>query len=153
MRTDLLIITNSPAETEELGVRLGRLAWPGAVFWLVGKLGAGKTCLTRGIALGLGVDGSVLSPSFVLVRELPGRIPLYHADLYRLDSPAELAELGLEEYICGEGLTVIEWADKGRGFLPAEHLLIEIEYGEGGIRCFRLTAYGPDYAVLLQKIT
>jgi tRNA threonylcarbamoyladenosine biosynthesis protein TsaE len=149
---DLSIITNSPAETEELGVRLGRLAWPGAVFWLVGKLGAGKTCLTRGIARGLGVDGPVLSPSFVLVRELPGRIPLYHADLYRLDSPAELADLGLEEYIYGKGLTVIEWADKGQGFLPAEHLRIEIEYGEGGIRRFRLMAHGPAYAVLLEKL-
>jgi len=146
------ITTRSPEETQQLGWRLGELAKPGDIFFLVGKLGAGKTCLTQGIAKGLGITDSVLSPSFVLVRELKGRLPLYHADLYRLDNLREISELGLDEYLYGHGLTVIEWADKGLDVLPDEYLLIAIDYGEGDERRLKLTAHGKRYEELLMRL-
>jgi tRNA threonylcarbamoyladenosine biosynthesis protein TsaE len=153
MTDHLEFTTRSPEETEWLGGRLGQLARPGAIFLLVGKLGAGKTCLTRGIARGLGITEPVLSPTFVLVRELKGRLPLYHADLYRLDNPGGIAGLGLDEYLYGDGLTVIEWADKGRDVLPEEHLLIIIEYGASDTRLFRFIAHGENYEALLEKLS
>jgi tRNA threonylcarbamoyladenosine biosynthesis protein TsaE len=152
MAAHLEFTTHRPEETQQLGRRLGELAQPGDVFLLVGKLGAGKTCLTQGIAKGLGITGSVLSPSFVLVRELKGRLPLYHADLYRLDNIQEISELGLDEYLYGNGLTVIEWANKGLDVLTDEYLLIEIDYGGGDERCIRLTACGKWYEELLVKL-
>jgi tRNA threonylcarbamoyladenosine biosynthesis protein TsaE len=152
MTDHLEFTTHNPEETQRLGRRLGELAQPGDVFLLVGKLGAGKTCLTQGIAKGLGISESVLSPSFVLVREFKGRFPLYHADLYRLDRIQEISELGLDEYLYGNGLTVIEWADKGLDVLPTEYLLIAIDYGEGDERRIKLTARGKRYEELLEKL-
>lgn len=152
MAAYLDLTTHSPEETQQLGLRLGELAQPGDVFLLVGKLGAGKTCLTQGIAKGLGITESVLSPSFVLVREFKGRLPLYHADLYRLDRIQEISELGLDEYLYGNGLTVIEWADRGLDVMPDEYLLIEIDYGEGDERRFKLTACGKRYEELLVRL-
>ncbi|MBI2851043.1 MAG: tRNA (adenosine(37)-N6)-threonylcarbamoyltransferase complex ATPase subunit type 1 TsaE, partial [Chloroflexi bacterium] len=93
------IITKTPEQTQRLGVRLGELAQAGDVFLLVGKLGAGKTCLTQGIAWGLGIKEYALSPSFVIMRELHGRLPLYHIDLYRLDRLEESQDLGLDDYL------------------------------------------------------
>jgi tRNA threonylcarbamoyladenosine biosynthesis protein TsaE len=121
-------VTRSPEETQGLGARIGELAAPGDIYLLSGPLGAGKTCFTQGIAQGLSVIEPVVSPSFVLVRELHGRLPLYHIDLYRLDDIEEIVELGLDEYLYGNGVCVIEWAEKGFGALPAEHLLFQIGY-------------------------
>ena len=149
MAAYLDFMTHSPEETQQIGHRLGELAQPGDVFLLVGKLGAGKTCLTQGIAKGLGITESVLSPSFVLVRELKGRLILYHADLYRLEHIEEISELGLDEYLYGNGLTVIEWANRGLDVLADEYLLIEIDYGEGDERRIRLTAGGRRYEEML----
>lgn len=105
--------SGSPAQTHALGVRLGAVAEAGDVIGLTGALGAGKTVLTQGIAEGLGVEpGAVASPTFVLVREHRGRLPLFHVDLYRVDSPEAIERLGLDEYLEGEGVTVIEWAEK-----------------------------------------
>ncbi len=148
----LELTTHSPEETQRFGQKLGELASPGDIFLLTGKLGAGKTCLTQGIAKGLDIKESVLSPSFVLVRELTGRLPLYHADLYRLDKIEEISDLGLDEYLFGNGLTVIEWASKGMEVLPEEHLLIEIDYLEDDERRIRLTAKGEHYEELLEKL-
>lgn len=151
--TELFEFTSHhPEETQKLGRRLGELALPGDIFLLAGKLGAGKTCLTQGIARGLGIKESALSPSFVLVRELKGRLPLYHADLYRLDRTEEISELGLDEYLFGSGLTVIEWANKGLAVLPEEHLLIEIDYLEDDKRQIKLTAKGKRYQELMDKL-
>ena len=152
MASHLEFTTRSPGETRKLGRSLGELAAPGDIFLLVGKLGAGKTCLTQGIARGLGIKESVLSPSFVLVRELKGRVPLYHIDLYRLDRLEEISELGLDEYLFGNGLTVVEWASKGIEVLPEEHLLIEIEYLVDDERRTKISANGKRYEELLGKL-
>ncbi len=95
----LKLISHSPEETRDLGVHLGKLAQPGDIYLLSGNLGAGKTCLTQGIAQGLGSQDQALSPTFVLMRELAGRMPLYHIDLYRLDHIEEIADLGLDDYL------------------------------------------------------
>jgi tRNA threonylcarbamoyladenosine biosynthesis protein TsaE len=122
----LKITCHNLAETQALGARLGELSEPGDLFLLCGNLGAGKTTLTQGIAKGLDSDDYALSPTFVLMRELKGRLPLYHIDLYRLDRIEEISDLGLDDYLYGSGLCVIEWAEKGLAVLPAEHMLIKI---------------------------
>jgi tRNA threonylcarbamoyladenosine biosynthesis protein TsaE len=106
-------ISHSPLETEALGVDWGRAAQPGLVIALSGDLGAGKTQLVKGIARGLEVPGRIHSPTFSLINIYEGgRLPLYHIDLYRLDTPEQIAAAGLEEYLSTRGLTVIEWAEK-----------------------------------------
>ena len=122
----LSIKSNSPAETRRLGARLGRLLLPGDIVLLSGELGAGKTCLVQGIALGLGVSAPVTSKSFVLLGEYEGRLRLYHADLYRLEEPAQAEELALTEY-CAPGALVVEWAERAWEVFPPEHLLIRLE--------------------------
>lgn len=146
------IISRSPEETQALGARLGEAAASGDVYLLVGKLGAGKTCLIQGIARGLDIQEYTASPSFVLVRELYGRLPLYHIDLYRLDSPVEIADLGLDDYFYGSGVSVVEWAERGFDLLPTEHLLISISYRDDNERCLQLEPRGRRYAELLGKI-
>src|SRR6476661_7046391 len=123
---------------EAFGRRLGALLFPGAVVALVGQLGAGKTHLTRAVAEGLGVKNpaAVNSPTFVLIQEYPARLPIYHFDAYRLSGPREFADLGVEEYFRGEGVCLVEWADKVDATLPAEHLRIEIEIVDADRRRF-----------------
>ena len=121
------IISGSVGRTRRLGAALGEQARAGDVILLVGELGAGKTCLAQGIAEGLGIEDCVTSPSFVLLREYRGRLPLYHIDFYRLDTIEEVVLLGLDDYLCGEGVCVVEWADRGMDALPGDHLLIEME--------------------------
>lgn len=114
-RRSLVLVSGSPAETARIGRILGEGLAAGDVVALRGEMGAGKTCLTQGIARGLGVpeEYAVTSPTFTLVNEYPGRkTVLYHADLYRLQGAADLAELGYREYLCGAGVLVIEWADR-----------------------------------------
>lgn len=148
----LKLISHSPEQTQEFGVRIGKLALPGDVFLLVGELGTGKTCLTQGIARGLNIKDYVLSPSFVLVRELYGRLPLYHMDLYRLDHIEEIAELGLDDYLYGDGVCVVEWAEKGLTVLPIEHLLIKIDYLSDTERSFRLKPNGQRYREIAAQL-
>ncbi|HEV8308785.1 MAG TPA: tRNA (adenosine(37)-N6)-threonylcarbamoyltransferase complex ATPase subunit type 1 TsaE [Methylomirabilota bacterium] len=113
--------------TRELGARLGRMARPGDVIALSGDLGAGKTCFIQGVAAGLGVASVVTSPTFVLVAEYAGRLPLHHVDLYRTESLEEIRALGLEELLDGEGVTVIEWAEKAEPLLPPRSIRVRIE--------------------------
>lgn len=153
----LLLVTHSPEETLELGKRLGEIARPGDIYLLSGNLGVGKTCLTQGIARGLGSLEYALSPTFVLMREIHGRLPLYHIDLYRLDCIEEIADLGLDDYLYGKGLCVIEWAEKGLGVLPLEHLMIKIDYSRSDSeyineRYFNIEARGKQYDTLLTKL-
>jgi len=134
--------TNSPRGTVALGRRLARRFGRGDCVGLVGQLGAGKTVLVRGIAAGLGVvdDRLISSPTFVLVQEYPGSVPVYHVDLYRLaDAAGELAELGLDEMLA-DGVVVIEWADRAGEALPRRHWLIQIEITGRRTRTFRLTS-------------
>ena len=147
------LISQSPEQTQKFGIRIGELALPGDIFLLVGSLGTGKTCLTQGIAWGLGIEEYALSPSFVIVRELHGRLPLYHIDLYRLDHIEEIAELGLDDYLYGDGVCVIEWAEKGLNILPEEHLLIEISYLSETERSFRLKPSGKHYLKIAAQLT
>ncbi len=106
-------ISHSPAETEALGERWGRAAQRGWVLALTGDLGAGKTQLVKGLARGLGSGARVHSPTFTLVNEyLDGRLPLYHLDLYRLETPEQITGAGLEEFLRPDGVTVIEWAER-----------------------------------------
>ena len=112
--------TESPIETQTLGEKIGRTLKTGDVIALIGDLGTGKTCLTQGIARGVGISPSevVNSPSYILINEYNGRIPIYHIDLYRLEDSAEIAELGLSEYIEGDGICIIEWAERMADALP-----------------------------------
>jgi len=134
----------SLAETLKFGRHLGRQARPGHVFTLTGDLGAGKTTLTQAIGQGLEVPGTcyITSPTFSLLHEYPGRIPLYHMDLYRLAGEEEMEELGFEDYIYGEGLTVIEWPDRLGTLMPEDRLDIELSIVSETAREVILTAYG-----------
>jgi len=146
------IISHSPEQTQRLGTRIGELALRGDIFLLSGELGTGKTCLTQGIAWGLDIDEYTLSPSFVIVREHQGRLPLYHIDLYRLDDIAEIMELGLDNYLYGDGVCVVEWAEKGLSILPAEHLLIEISYLSDTERSLTLKSGSQRYREILAQL-
>jgi tRNA threonylcarbamoyladenosine biosynthesis protein TsaE len=146
------LISHSPEQTQRLGKRLGELSQAGDVLLLTGNLGSGKTCLTQGIAWGLGVKEYAFSPSFVIVREYHGRLPLYHIDFYRLDRIEEIADLGLDEYLYGQGVCVVEWADKGAALMPDEHLLINLSYISDAERSISLDARGNRYADLLSHL-
>lgn len=119
-----------PEFTQELGRTIGEQASAGDVFLLTGPLGAGKTCLTQGIALGLGVEGYVRSPTFVLMTRHQGRLTLHHVDLYRLGGPAEAWDLGLDEQLFGDGVCVIEWADRASEIFPEDCLWINLDYAD-----------------------
>lgn len=146
------VVTRKKDETQSLGEKLGRLAEPGDVFLLTGSLGAGKTNLTQGLARGLGVKEYTRSPTFTLVNEYHGRLPLYHVDLYRIESPEEIADLGLEEYLYGRGVTVVEWADRAAFLWPHEHLLLRLEYAGHTRRRIRFEAAGSRYERLLDEL-
>ena len=120
------LTTDCREATIALGERLGRLLGPGAVVALYGELGAGKTVLTKGIARGLGVRGDVHSPTFTLIHEHAGAVPLYHVDLYRIDEEREIESVGIEEYLEGDCVTVIEWAEKMRSMLPADSIHVTL---------------------------
>jgi tRNA threonylcarbamoyladenosine biosynthesis protein TsaE len=144
--------SHSAEQTQQLGYYLGQIAQPGNIFLLSGNLGSGKTCLTQGIARGMDIQSAVTSPSFVLVREHYGRMPLYHMDLYRLDDIEEIVNLGLEQYFESEGLCVVEWAEKGITVFPAEHLLINLEYLPETDRKIIIQADTEGYRNLLEEL-
>ena len=124
----LRLNSHSPEQTQLLGSYLGELAQRADVFLLIGELGTGKTCLVQGIAHGLAIKEYAFSPTFIILREYHGRLPLYHIDFYRLDHVEEIADLGLEEYFYGDGICVIEWAEKGLPIVPRDNLLITLHY-------------------------
>ena len=119
-------VSRSPEETRAIGARLGALLGSGAVVGCIGELGAGKTCFLQGLAAGLGVTSEVTSPTFVLVNCYRGRLPVYHLDAYRTESLSELLDLGVEEMFHGDGVTIIEWADKLLPLLPAGAVIVKI---------------------------
>lgn len=139
--------SRNAAETRRLGQRLGALLQPGDVVLLSGELGAGKTTFVQGIAQGLGFQGSVSSKSFVLLGEYHGRITLYHADLYRLEDPGQVLDLGLDE-ICAGGALVVEWPERAPGLLPADHLLVRFEVLSANRRRLDIEPVGPRAAQL-----
>ena len=121
-----MLISKSVKETLRIGEKLARRLKKGDFVALIGDLGSGKTVLTKGIAKGLGVKNAqyVNSPTFVIIKEYKGKLPLYHFDLYRLDHPGMLDADNFEEYFYGDGVTVVEWADKIKGLLPKKRLEI-----------------------------
>ena len=119
--------TNSAEETKVLGERLAGGLGPGTVVALIGDLGSGKTTLVQGICRGLGVTEIVNSPSFTIINEYPGRCPIYHLDCYRLEGPEDLLDLGYEEYFYGDGVCLIEWAEKAVDLLPAQRIEIHLK--------------------------
>ncbi len=139
--------SRSAEETEQLGEKLARELKPGDVVTLIGEIGAGKTTFVRGLARGLGIpDNSVVSPSFVLVRQYTtGRMPLYHADLFRLENLASAAGVGLEECYEAAGVTLIEWANKVPGVLPEQYLEIRFEAPDPETRVLTAVPRGPIY--------
>ena len=142
-RSSFVLISEGPTETFRIGKILGRGLKGGDLVALTGELGAGKTCLTQGIASGLGVPGSytVTSPTFTLINEYPGReVALYHLDVYRLTGSADLNEMGYEEYLFGSGVLVIEWAEKIRDAIPDEALFIVIFWLDENVRKIEFSA-------------
>jgi len=121
-------ITQSQEETFAIGVELGKKAKPGDIFALIGDLGTGKTILAKGIAKGLGIDEEITSPTFTLLEVYESPISLYHFDLYRISNNAELENLFFEEYWFGDGVSVIEWADRAMKRLPKDMYIITLEY-------------------------
>ena len=132
---------------------MGRFLRRGDIVCLYGELGSGKTVLTKGLAKGLGVanEDRVRSPSFVLIHRYEGRVPIYHADLFRLAGPADVDDIGLHELLGGEGIAIIEWADKLEPSLPTERLDITLQYGEADTRVMSLQGHGARYLRLLDE--
>ncbi len=129
---ELTVQTHSEAETQSLGEQFASCLEPGDIVALVGDLGAGKTAFVKGLARGLGVEQSVTSPTFALVNEYQGRLPVYHFDVYRLDDPSQLEDIGYEEYFFGEGVALIEWANMIPDYLPADIFTVTLaKTGEG----------------------
>jgi tRNA threonylcarbamoyladenosine biosynthesis protein TsaE len=147
--------TNNTSETIRIGKRLGGLLQPGDVVALVGDLGTGKTQFIKGLAEGVGVGKAayVSSPSFTLINEYTGRIPFYHIDLFRLESEKEAEGLGLEEYVRGNGITAIEWADKVSSLLPEELLWVKIQYTGEHSRTIEMTPKGKHYEQLIIRLS
>ena len=142
--------SRSPAATRAIGARLGAAARPGDVIALVGPLGAGKTELARGIARGLDVEELVSSPTFVLVAEHAGRVPLFHVDCYRLAGPADALEAGILDDRAADGVTVIEWAERLGAALPPGRLEIAIDGAGDAPRILVLRATDARHARLLE---
>lgn len=145
--------TRSPEETERLGEVLGGLLTAGSVLLLAGDLGSGKTCLTRGLARGMGVaaDEPVTSPSYTLMNQYHGRCELYHFDLYRLDHPDDLDELGFGEVLSAGGVVVVEWVQRFSD-LPARGLHIEMTWQDEQRRQVRFVAQQEAFEPLLKRL-
>ena len=143
-------MSRSPDETQRLGQALGEHAQGGDLFLLTGGLGSGKTTLVQGIAWGLGVQEYARSPTFVLMAQYQGRIPVYHLDLYRVESVEEALDLGLDEYLWGEGVLVVEWADRAPEAFPDECLKVSLELVDESTRRLRLEGHGGRHEALLR---
>ena len=147
------ILVQNLEETERLGLMIGELVSPGDVIILSGDLGAGKTTFTKSLALGLGIEQMIKSPTYTIIREYQtGRLPLYHMDVYRIDGEAD--ELGLEEYFEGNGVSVVEWGQLLKEALPEDYLTIFLEKDPNNFekRIMTIEAYGVQSKKLLQKI-
>ena len=151
MRLDLR--SRTAGETRAIGAELATLLQRGDVVALTGELGAGKTTFTQGVARGLGFDGAVVSPTFTLVREYRGgRLPVVHADVYRLDRVQDVLDLGLDE-IAEDGVLLVEWGDAVEGLLPPAHLIVELTVpGDGEERAVGVVGNGDPWALRWERL-
>ena len=147
------LITHHEGESRALARKLGERAFPGAVLALWGEMGAGKTAFVHGLCQGMGLTDNVSSPTFALVHEHDGPIPLYHFDLYRLSDEDELLSVGVEEYWYGRGLSAIEWPQRAGEILPGERLDIIIEIIGEEQRAFTLRSSGSPYDRMLEELS
>ncbi|HEV2906107.1 MAG TPA: tRNA (adenosine(37)-N6)-threonylcarbamoyltransferase complex ATPase subunit type 1 TsaE [Actinomycetota bacterium] len=153
MSRKLDLVTRAPEETRELGAALADLLVPGDVISLTGDLGAGKTCLVQGAARSLGVQEPVGSPTFVLVREYRGEIPVYHLDVYRLDRLQEVLDLGFEDLLDPGGVIFIEWGDAIDPLLPDSYLEVELSIsGDDEMRLLAVTGRGSSWAPRWERL-
>ena len=146
---EIVLHTNSEEETKEIAFLLGKIVQPNDVILLEGDLGAGKTTFTKGFAKGLEVKRTVNSPTFNIIKEYKGRIPLYHMDVYRLEGSSE--DLGFDEYFMGEGVCVVEWAHLISDYLPNEFLKIIITHKEDG-RVITFIPKGNRYELVCEEL-
>ena len=146
------LVTRAPDETRDAAAALAELLAPGDVVNLTGELGAGKTAFVQGAARALGVEGPVASPTFVLVREYRGHMPIYHVDVYRLDRLQEVHDLGFEDLLDPAGVVFVEWGDAVEALLPDSHLRIELASEEEDTRRLRVTARGPAWAARWERL-
>jgi tRNA threonylcarbamoyladenosine biosynthesis protein TsaE len=148
------VFTSSSRQTRSWGRKLGRLVQGGEIIGLIGELGTGKTCFVRGFTEGVGVgkDAWVRSPTFTLINEYEGRLPVYHIDLYRVAKREQLEGLNLREYLYGDGVSLIEWFE----YLPpeevGEHLELRMVHGGGDRRELTFVAHGERYQELLNRL-
>jgi tRNA threonylcarbamoyladenosine biosynthesis protein TsaE len=150
----MLLKSDSPKETLQIGKKLAENLKKNDIICLFGEFGSGKTVLTQGIAMGLGIKRDlVVSPSFVIIRKYAGRqLSLNHFDLYRLQRTGDILTLGYEEYFYDEAVTVVEWAERMKGFLPKEYLKIEFFIMADRQRNLKVTAFGSRYRALLSRV-
>ncbi len=138
-------------KTKELGEKLGNLVDAGSIICLVGDLGAGKTTFTQSFAKSLGVDDYITSPTFTIVNEYQGRLPLYHFDVYRIGCSEEMYDIGYDEYINSDGVCIIEWANLIEDILPDEYLKIDINYKEIG-RVVTFVPVGEKFEKMIEEM-
>lgn len=150
---EIIIKTTAADQTRQFGKKLAKLLKRGDVLCLFGDLGTGKTTLVKGLAEGLNVKkGEVSSPTFVLMNIYEGRLPMFHFDLYRLESEQEIAAIGAEEFLYDDGVCVIEWAEKMKTLMPAEYLSLRLEHGGDDARVIRIGANGKRYDDVITKL-
>ena len=149
---EVTVLSHNPQATIRYGRILGRMLGPGSVVGLIGDLGSGKTCFIKGLTAALtGIaEEDVTSPTFTFMQEFPGTLPLYHFDLYRIKGLADLSDLGFDECAYSSGVTVIEWADRANGALPAESIIIYLEHVAENSRRLIFMARGEANEKLLQ---
>ncbi len=141
----------SAKRTQSIGKLLGEKLKPKDIICLYGDLGAGKTCLSKGIAAGLGVSENITSPTFTIIKEYKGRYPVYHIDVYRLSSSADMMDLGYEEYFDGDGVVIIEWADIIEDILPEERLDIQLSKKDK-VHIIKFIPRGNRYVIIAEEM-
>ncbi len=145
------LTSHSPEETKTIAGKLGSFLEKGDILSLTGDLGAGKTCFVQGLARALDLDLNITSPTFTLIKEYSGHLPLYHFDAYRLSSPQELIELGYEEYFFNSGVTVVEWGDRVASLFPQDFLEIEFHRLDGNNRRLLIKPHNNKWKVKVER--
>ena len=148
----LTFFTHSADETTALGYKIGKKHKKGDIIAMQGTLAAGKTTITKGIAQALDISEEITSPTFCLISELYGNMPLYHMDVYRLDGTEDFINLGVDDMLYGDGVCIIEWSDNIKDILPKNRLEIKIKVIDENKRSLTINAYGKEYEELCEAV-